>query len=323
MAMVVALHFNGVALDMWQPVATHHFADVAGMEILEACSIIGVNLFVLISGYFGIRLSAKGVAKYVGWVLWYSILLYLLRCCFHPNYFTPKYARYAFLGITHSTQWFVTGYFILMALSPAINAVLRRTSFRQHLVLAAALIAVNCAGGWWLEMDFNPTGYTVYHLVFVYILGHVMRECLAQWQQLPWRWAGTAIYVASVAALVWIMQWTDYSKAMAYNNPIIILESLALFAVFSTMRFSSRAVNWIASSAFAVYLIHMHFSVYPYVLRPMLLHIYHTHGCAVASLLATVLGVAVFALCILIDKPRAALFNRLLSQRNKGESIKK
>ncbi len=317
MAMVVALHFNGVALDMWQPVANCNFADVAGMEILEACSIIGVNLFVLISGYFGIRLSAKGIAKYVGWVLWYSILLFLLRCCFHPDYFTPRYARLAFLGITHSTQWFVTGYFILMALSPAVNAVLRRTTFRQHLALAAALIAVNCVGGWWLEMDFNKTGYTVYHLVFVYILGHMMRESMAQWSRLPWRWAGIAVYAASVAALVWMMQWTDYGKAMAYNNPIVVLESLALFSVFATMHFTSRAVNWIASSAFAVYLIHMHFSVYPYVLRPMLLHIYHTFGSIGASLLATALGMVVFALCILIDKPRTMLFNRLLSLRGK------
>ncbi len=314
MGMVVVLHFNGVALDMWQPVAGQHFADVAGMEITEACSIIGVNLFVLISGYFGIRLSAKGVAKYVGWVLWYSILLYLLRCSFDTSYYNHKYARYAFLGITKSTQWFVTGYFILMALSPAINAVLRRTSYRQHLIIAAVLAVANCAGGWWLGLDFNPTGYTVWNLVFVYILGHVARECLSRHQQLPWRWMGLAAYAVSVACVVWMMQGMDYRSAVAYNNPLVIVESLGLFVAFATMRFSSRGINWVASSAFAVYLIHMHFSVYPYILRPWLIHIYHSNGPLEASLLATALGIAVFIVCILVDKPRAMLFDWLLAR---------
>ena len=313
MAMIVMVHFNGVAVEKFLPLANCRFADVWGAELLESVAIVGVNLFVLISGYFGIRLSAKSMAKYVGWVLWYSVLLYLAVCCIYPQLFQPKYTEYAVNGITHSSQWFVTGYFTLMALSPAINAVLSRTTFRQHLWVAAALLVVNCVGGWWFEMVFNQTGYTVHHMVFIYWLGHVLRECMQRRQNLPWRQIAIVVYCASVLGTMAMMQGMRYFKVIAYNNPVIVLESLALFTVFATMRFHSRTINSIASSAFAVYLIHMHFSIYPHLLRPLLSHIYDTCGGMGYALISTALGIAVFAACILIDKPRAWLFDRLLS----------
>ena len=323
MAMIVMVHFNGIAVEKFLPLTNCNFSDVWGAELLESFAIVGVNLFVLISGYFGIRLTAKGVAKYVGWVLWYSVLLYLAVCCIYPELFQPKYTEYAVNGITHSSQWFVTSYFILMALSPAINAVLARTTFRQHLAIAAVLTVVNCVGGWWFEMVFNQTGYTVHHMVFIYWLGHVLRECMQRRQQLPWRTIAIVVYAASLLGVMAMMQSMRYFKVIAYNNPVIVLESLALFTVFATLHFQNRAVNWIASSAFAVYLIHMHFSVYPHLLRPLLSDIYDTCGGTHYALISAALGLAIYATCILVDKPRAWLFDRLLNIGKKPAIDKK
>ncbi|MGN0214137.1 MAG: acyltransferase family protein [Muribaculaceae bacterium] len=313
MAMIIMVHFNGIAVEKFLPLSSHPFSDVWGAEFLESFAIIGVNLFVLISGYFGIRLSAKGVTKYVGWVLWYSILLYLVVCCFYPQLFLPKYTEYAVNGITHSSQWFVTCYFMLMALSPAINAVLARTTFKQHLAIAAVLFVVNCLCGWWFEMVFNQTGYTVYHMVFIYWLGRVLRECMQRYATLPWCKAAIGIYVVSLLAVVWMMQDMRYFKVISYNNPLVVVESLAFFTLFATMHFHNRAINWIASSAFAVYLIHMHFSVYPHVLRPLLSDIYDSYGGTSYAFIAAVLGTIIYAACVLIDKPREWLFNHLLN----------
>ena len=316
MAMIIMVHFNGVAVEKFLPLSNCNFSDVWGAEFLESFAIIGVNLFVLISGYFGIRVSAKGMAKYVGWVLWYAVILYLVVCCFYPELFLPKYTQYAVNGITHSSQWFVTCYFMLMALSPAINAVLRRTTYREHVMIAGVLTVVNCLGGWWFEMVFNDTGYTVYHMVFIYWLGHVLREAMQRHERFPWRWTAVVVYVASLLGVVLMMQEMRYFKVIGYNNPLVVLESLALFTVFATMRFKSRAINWVASSAFAVYLIHMHFSVYPHVLRPLLSNIYDTYGGTMYAVMATGIGVAIYVVCILVDKPRAMLFDKLLAIRS-------
>lgn len=315
MAMIIMVHFNGVAVEKFLPLSNCRFGDVWGAEFLESFAIIGVNLFVLISGYFGIRVSAKGVAKYVGWVLWYSVILYLVVCCFYPKLFLPEYTQYAVNGITHSSQWFVTCYFMLMALSPAINAVLRRTSFKEHLLIVALLTIANCVGGWWFEMVFNQTGYTVHHMVYIYCLGYVLRECMQRYERLPWRWGAVVVYVLSVLGVVLMMQGMRYFVVIAYNNPVVVLESVALFTVFATLKFKNRIINWIASSAFAVYLIHMHFAVYPHILRPLLSDIYDAHGGVMYAVIATATGIGIYVVCILIDKPRAWLFDKLLSIR--------
>ncbi|MGM9803883.1 MAG: acyltransferase family protein [Muribaculaceae bacterium] len=317
MAMIIMVHFNGVAVEKFLPLTTKPFAQVWGAELLESFAIVGVNLFVLISGYFGIRLSAKGIAKYVGWVLWYSVLLYCIVCCFYPQLFLPKYTEYAVNGITHSSQWFVTSYFMLMALSPAINAVFARTTHTQHLAIAAALTVVNCLCGWWFEMVFNQTGYTVHHMVFIYWLGRTLHEQMQRRSQLPWRSLAVVCYLASMAALMVMIHNMRYFKAIAYNNPVVVIESIALFIVFATMHFQNRTINRIASSAFAVYLIHMHFSVYPHVLRPLLSDIYDTYGGNMYPLITSVLGIIIFAVCILVDKPRQWLFDRLLAIKTK------
>ncbi len=315
MAMIIMVHFNGVAVEKFLPLSNCEFSQVWGAELLESVAIIGVNLFVLISGYFGIRITAKGMLKYVGWCLWYSVLLYLIVCAYYPQLFLPQYTQYAVNGISHSSQWFVTSYFYLMALSPIINGVLQRTTFREHLWIVLALIVINCVGGWWFEMVFNETGYTVYHMIFIYCLGYVLRECLDRKKQFPWLPVAIVTFVCSVAGVMLMMQHMKYFKVIAYNNPVIVLESLAFFVIFTTFKFKNRFVNWVASTSFAVYLIHMHFSVWPHVLRPILSDIYDTYSGDGYALIGTGIGVALFVVCTLIDKPREWLFNKILSSK--------
>ena len=319
MAMIIMVHFNGVAMEKFLPVTLQPFAELWGAELLESMAIIGVNLFVLISGYFGIRFTARGVLKYVLWVLWYSIGLYLIVSCSYPQLFLPKYTQMAVHGISHSTQWFVTSYFYLMVLSPVVNEVLERTTYRQHLMLAAALVAINCGFGWWCEMVFNETGYTVYHMIFIYCLGRTLRETLDRYPDFRWTAVGVPVYLLAVAAVMLMMQHMKYFKVIGYNNPVIVLESIAFFVIFARFSFKSRIINWVASTSFAVYLIHMHFSVWPHVLRPMLSNIYDTYGGSGYAIISMGVGVLTFAICTLVDKPREWLFAGLFSRSKRVE----
>ena len=321
MAMILMVHFNGVVMEKFLPVTAQPFVHLWGAELLESMAIIGVNLFVLISGYFGIRFTANGMLKYVLWVLWYSIGLFLIACCLHPQIlFDAKYAEPAMLGISHSTQWFVTSYFFLMALSPAINELLDRITYRGHLMLVAVLVVINCGLGWWCEMAFNETGYTVYHMIFIYCLGRTLREMLDRYPHFRWAAVGVPVYLLSVAAVVLMMQHMKYFKVISYNNPVIVIESIAFFVIFARFSFKNRFVNCVASTSFAVYLIHMHFSVWPHMLRPMLSNIYDTYGGIGYVILATLVGVATFAICTLVDKPREWLFTRLFAKPKRVEN---
>lgn len=318
MAMIVALHFNGVAVEKLLPITTRPFSEIWLAEVVEALSIVGVNVFVLISGYFGIRMSAKGVAKYVGQVMWYAVLPAIAAICIFPQLCeNENFVSRTVHGLTNSTQWFILCYFILMAMSPAINAVAGRLSYRGQVWTAIALVIINCLFGWWYEMRFNDTGYTVYQLIMMYWIGGVIKSTLQRYKQIPWRSIAIGTYAISIVGVILMMHTMRYFKVIGYNNPVIMVESIALFIIFATMRFKSRAINWIASSAFAVYLVHMHFAIFGNILRPLLSNIFDQYGGGMYALYATGIGIAVYIISILIDKPRIWLFDKLLAIKGK------
>lgn len=75
MAMVVIIHLNG----KWTYNGmTFDFASAKGMSLmlLQSFVIVAVNCFVLISGYFSIRATKRGMWNYISWVCFYPVILY-------------------------------------------------------------------------------------------------------------------------------------------------------------------------------------------------------------------------------------------------------
>ena len=82
-----------------------------------------------------------------------------------------------------------------------------------------------------------------------------------------------------------------------------MVNAVLAFFLFGKMNFQSRAVNWVASSTFATYLIHRNNVVIERVLKPVTLSIDSgslSIVCETGALL--LLSVAIFVICILIDK---------------------
>ena len=82
---------------------------------------VAVICFVLISGYFGIRLSFKKLSAFYIQVLFYNIVAYLV-CSVISNDFSVKNFIISFLPLSHNQDlWFIRTYLYLMLLSPIIN----------------------------------------------------------------------------------------------------------------------------------------------------------------------------------------------------------
>lgn len=88
-----------------------------------------------------------------------------------------------------------------------------------------------------------------------------------------------------------------------------------MFLLFERAHFQCKAVNWLAKSAFAIYLI----SMYPTVIDLLWKHLFviseHYDAMFILWALAVVIGVCLA--CILLDLPRRALF-ALTVDRHKG-----
>ena len=95
-----------------------------------------------------------------------------------------------------------------------------------------------------------------------------------------------------------------------YDSPLCIIASLYFLLFFSKLGFQSRVINWLAVSAFAIYLIHTNSLVLPYF-KNLSASIMDNPSLAVsAGMILAFIVVAAF-LCIVIDKLRILLWNAI------------
>lgn len=307
MMMVLTVHFVGAAFglptveQMQQPTAT-----MVGKNLLEAAAIVGVNCFVLISGYYGIRASWKGLLQFTLWCLFASLFVYGLRCVEHGGLasgFADSLRIYSATDL-----WFVPAYFALYLLSPVLNCGLAALSGRRLLLFLAGLLFLNVYLGWFQGGKVNPSGYNVMQMVLLYVVGTCLRRFEYRFGKLP-SWACFSGYAVSTACIFFSTFFTE--KAFFYNSPFVLLSAVCLFMGFSRMKpFHSRAVNWVASSAFMVYLLHKP----PFVwlkLRDALRGFDDSYSGITFVAVCLLLMLAVFASSVLVDKVRQAMFRPL------------
>ena len=81
-----------------------------------------VNIFILISGWFGIKSSLKGVAKLLFQIVFYAIAIYFISVVLGA---APLSARGMYFGCIETCtkyQWFVPCYLLLMVFAPVLNS---------------------------------------------------------------------------------------------------------------------------------------------------------------------------------------------------------
>lgn len=270
MLMVVTVHIDG-SLGLPHP---ESMADVSARDacqlIIEALAIIGVNSFTMISGYFGIRLRVRSVVSYLGQCMFYAVLIYTLFSIAEPWRFTLKGWFESWLVLTHTDLWYVPAYFGLMLLSPFLNGGCRCLKKRTFGLLIAVLLIYNVWAGWWWGGKFNPTGYTLVQLVTVYLTGRYfgMHVNIDGCRRATVRLLSAGTYLISTAATLYLWMLVP-EKALAYNSPFVLTATFGLFVFFMSLDFTSPAVNYIARSAFAVYLVHKAPQVFVSVFRPL------------------------------------------------------
>lgn len=263
MFMVLMLH-AGYAAFGWPK---YHWVlaqpDVLSVRaFIEQLAIPAVNVFVLISGWFGIRATARGVAKLffqVGFVSACAVVLaYLYRGSFTAD--TLKILKGLF------EYWFIWSYLILFLVSPILNAYLKTATKRQlegWMLMFFGLAALNLVLKY--TKDFN-LGYSAIFFVGLYILGYYLRHHLAPVLRLKnltlW---GIFLLATAVPAALQIVSAYIYPVPLfgalieintAYCNPVVVLQAATLILIFSRYNFQSKVVNWIAASAFSVYVFH-------------------------------------------------------------------
>lgn len=276
---------------------------------VESFSIIGVNCFTLISGYFGISFSWRKIFSYLFQCLYFAVGIATVALYLWPERMTMTDWWNQWFILTRTDLWYVPAYFCLMLIAPILNMGIDRMKHTDFKWCVFLFLAFNLWCGWWNKGTFNPTGYTVIQLVLMYLIGRYFRK--ASWSpsstlsRFMWIVVYTALTVGIFLTAIYLPD-----KAFAYNSPLVIGASVSFFLIFASFQFSSRVVNTLGASAFAVYLLHKAPVIWVMVVKPTVIRVWGHTDILTFSFFILVASIGVYLLSWVLDQPR-----RLISAR--------
>lgn len=210
----------------------------------------GVNIFFLISGYFGIKLKLQKVIRFVLIILVFNLINIIaeLAVGIHisvfgiiPNFIWP---------ISNSPYWFIKVYFLLMLSAPIINSALDSMDHRK---LGLTILAFTIALIW---MKGNLGNHSYLNAAFMYCIGgYISRYDIAT--RLSKKML--AIMFFSIC-IVWGIASTKLPAVLGapfldYDNFFVVSATLSISLLFTKFHFNSNLVNRIAACALGCYLL--------------------------------------------------------------------
>ena len=317
MAMIVMLHTNFFAIG--EP--DYHLCDNDPMRayiqyLAESISIVGVNCFVFISGWFSINATVKGFANLIFQLLFYSIIIYLafLLCGLHQFGL-----RDCLIHLNIFKFWFVREYIILYLLSPILNYFIKFASQDLAKRIVAFFVIVDVVLGWGLHYSGFNAGYSSMHLSVIYLIARYIRTYGGRIFSYN-KTCDLSIYLLiSILTPICILFsfyffpsfWRHSGKLFLYNSPFVIVSTVCLGLFFSKLKFKSSVVNKVAASCFAVFLIHGDSLICDNYMLPFCREMVSKNGIMFYSLIMVVFIVCLFILAFLMDQVRLWCWRRI------------
>lgn len=154
------------------PVAEHNWL----YGLVNSLCYTGVNIFILISGYFSIRFSWQK--------LWHLFLMcavvaglgYLWHCYRDDMSIGRNLIYTTLFAFSRSGLWYVLPYVCLFLLSPFINPLLEQLSKNDFRRLLCVLLVISCYFGWLWKREVNLDGFCLMQFVTMYAVGFYIKR---------------------------------------------------------------------------------------------------------------------------------------------------
>lgn len=310
MFLVLVVHADFWSLGNPTPSACRQSPLMAyGQFFWGSVSMVCVNAFVLLSGWFGIKPKWSSFCAFLFQCLFFIFGIYILFVCLGK-------IPLSWIGVSNCFHnwWFIVSYIGLYVLSPMINAFVDNS---EKIVIRNFLIAffmfqtifAYCSKA----APFLSTGCNSMSFVGLYVLARYVRMYPSRLTMLStWTYWGIFLLItlsSSISAYLCTYMGYDFliGRFYTYVSPFVIIPALILVLSFSRLNFSSKVVNWLAVSCFAVYLLHMHPCLVDYYANMVRYIVDSNNGFMVLLYLFLFMSM-VFLLSVLIDKIRLCIW---------------
>lgn len=270
MAFIVASHYTAHGLK----------AECVGMDVrlhysfLQMGGPIGVNLFVMASGYFMVKssISMPRIGKVLFHVISYSAILSAMAFFVGSPLFDVnlQLAIKRSLGIAGTgVYWFINVYLALMLLVPFLNILVHQITKKQHLLCICTLTGLSCV---FPACFLIPTysGKICLFMALYMVAAYLRLYPLLELTKRKLVYVGAAVLLIILAFLgaaniAFEYFHSEYVSSILINSAtsqesiLMLLVAIPIFILFLKINVgSSRIINFLASCTLGVYLFHEH-----------------------------------------------------------------
>lgn len=294
---------------------------------------VGVNVFVLIGAYFlvGKSFSSKRIISLLVLSLFYSTTIYWIMKIANIKLPVEIKNENLFLPIPGiSSYWFVVSYMVMLLFMPLLNNFLRNTSKKQLRMFLLALTIIwviipqlNFFFPVKIRFDVSQLGYSVgISFIYLYLIAGYIRlyVVIKKKDWLNWLCITILLFVCMYLSVKIPIDMSRgnadmyyFSKSMFQENSILtILLAVAMLRLFLSIDLgSSKIINYVSASTFAVYLIHDNSLLRDYLWK--IVDNSKITSAKVMILYSLKVTAAIFLFCILIDIVRRILLGKLFT----------
>lgn len=260
--------------------------------------LVHVNSYILVTGYYQSR-SKFNIKKIINILLsswFYRILVIVIFISFGIMNFTKMDILQNLLIFTGTGTfyWFIVCYIVLYFFTPFLNKCIKDLSKKQYLMFLLSyflIFSVLASINGYNAFGINR-GFSVVNFIFLYFIGAYFKKYPLEKTNINFFKIKKAVkyFMIFITFALLTVNFLLYvfgeilnsygggigligHKIMApvfcYDNPLVIIASIAYFLIFYNMTFKSKFINFIARNVFDVYLIHENYIIrsfiYPFI----------------------------------------------------------
>ena len=240
--------------------------------------------------------------------------------------------------INMTQYWFIRYYFILYCISPFLNKLISSLNKREfQKLLLVGFIVISIIPTITHQGAFENNGYTLYNFIYLYFFGGYLRDYPLDKSYIFNPLSKSAYQIALILIFIFSFSiryiayyyadsifnispiYTDLSVNIKssmdyYSSPLLLLQSISYFALFTSFTFKSRIINKISPLVLGVYLIHSNSYLRGFLFKWIKIDNGPVHSSLflINIIIATII---IFVVCLLIEYLRQLLFKFIYDRK--------
>ena len=323
MMMIIGLHYLNA--DMGGVLGNVEYGSINYLvaHLFESVFIVGVNIFVLITGYFLIDkeyVKVKNIINLYIIMIFYNIVFLVIGIWSGEVTFSIKECILSILPFLGGRRWFVQTYILLYVISPFLNVMLRGLSKRGYRLLLFIEIIVVIWASFLPNSPINDNGYGILNFIILYSISGYIK---LHYKTSRSSWYYIKMYSFFII-VTFLFSFTKFeNKAWGYVFISNILGAVMLFLFYKNISIeNNKIINYISKFTFPIFLIHSDFSIRNIIYQRILKcnYFYYSNLFVLHLFLSIII---IFTLSMLIDIPRKKIFSLIINKKLNAQKINK